>query len=272
MGNCTPSTRTGCEIQCDHLLSEMQHECLGPKEGQNFESDLKDSQAMLNHLLLRASEEGAVEAIIACVERGAYVETRRPFAMSPDGDFSAEAFDIGLTPLMYAAQNGYSAACEALITAKANVNSEDEDGLRPLHFAAMGGNVEVCQLLMQHGADPHSKDLEDRTALDMVPMIDRTTRAQQDLWEEIFVPSTAAVKAGTVVTSGPSAATDAGSCAHQRTVCSDAEDPGFIEVGSPKSVPSDTTADACKGAAEKKKGADLEQSSSENSWRRPTAI
>mmetsp|Transcript_73048 Transcript_73048/g.152526 ORF Transcript_73048/g.152526 Transcript_73048/m.152526 type:complete len:251 (+) Transcript_73048:111-863(+) len=181
MGNCTGNIT--CE--CDNL-QEMQHVCLGAKDSKHFETELNDSQAMLNHLLLRASDEGSLEAVKACIDRGAYLETRRPFAMSPDGDFNPQAIDLGLTPLMYAAQSGYFAACEELLLAKADVNAEDEDGLTPLHFAAMAASQEVCVLLLQFGANSEALDIEDRTPLELVPPLDRVTKQQQEAWRTVF--------------------------------------------------------------------------------------
>merc|ERR1719378_1349508 len=49
-----------------------------------LDGDVKDSKAMTNHKLLRAAKIGNVAEIRTMVNRGAYMETRRPFIMTPE--------------------------------------------------------------------------------------------------------------------------------------------------------------------------------------------
>jgi ankyrin repeat protein len=58
---------------------------------------------------------------------------------------------LGFTPLMWAAVLGNEPACEALITAGANVNAPSRFG-NVLAYAELGGNVNVVRLLFRHGA------------------------------------------------------------------------------------------------------------------------
>merc|ERR550532_3700550 len=124
---------------------------------------------MVNHRLLVASRDDNISEIKRAVEQGAFLETRRPFVMRPKPPSSMGALmeasgkkrkapREGLTPLMYAAQNGSVAGTRLLLEARAQVAARDEDGLRPLHFAAGAGVVEVCKLLLESGADKAAAD------------------------------------------------------------------------------------------------------------------
>merc|ERR1712147_569364 len=100
---------------------------------------------MINHLLLRATKEGNEEDLEAALAKGAFLETRRPFLMTPESSAEQDTIlvlrGVGLTPLMYASQAGYTHIVLRLIKAGAEVNAEEEDGLRPLHFAASAGEL-----------------------------------------------------------------------------------------------------------------------------------
>lgn len=190
-GHCTAVPKTSCPHGCDRTV-EFHTLCLGPDSGVSYlESgllgDLRDSHAMMNHLLLKAAQEGCVEAILACIDRGANVETRRPFAMSPDAGVSPDEACRGLTPLMYAAQNGNYDACKVLLELFADANAEDEDGMRPLHFAAAAGSMALCGLLLDYKADIHAQDVEGRVAFDMLPLEDVLTRREVQAWREVLL-------------------------------------------------------------------------------------
>jgi ankyrin repeat protein len=60
----------------------------------------------------------------------------------------------GLTPLAYAAENGYFDLAEALLAKGADPTSGGNDGLTPLHRAAGGGNAAAVRLLLNTGVDP----------------------------------------------------------------------------------------------------------------------
>lgn len=154
------------------------------------DGDVRDSQAMTNHKLLKAAREGHVENIHKMLERGAFIETRRPFVMTPESaatsDSSLQTRGTGLTPLMYAAQGGYERACEALLAEGACVNAEDEDGMRPLHFAAFSGSSETCSILLSSGADLTALDDEGRRAIEHVTPGDATTPAERRSWENLL--------------------------------------------------------------------------------------
>merc|ERR1712187_893603 len=109
---------------------------------------------MGNQKLLAASRDNDVEGIRRAVEDGAYLETRRPFVMRPKPPSSG--FDPignagkkrktpkeGLTPLMYAAQNGSIEAARLLLDARAQIGARDEEGVQPLHLAAGTASYDV---------------------------------------------------------------------------------------------------------------------------------
>uniref|UniRef100_A0A7S4SZU7 Uncharacterized protein n=1 Tax=Alexandrium monilatum TaxID=311494 RepID=A0A7S4SZU7_9DINO len=152
----------------------------------------RDSQALVNHKLLKAAREGSIPLIRTALEAGASLETRRPFVMTLDTaaatptDPSNQTCGIGLTPLMVASEEGYTAAVEFLIMKRASVNAEDEDGMRPLHFAAFAGCPETCRALIRGGADPHAADIDGRSAMDHVPPQSAATPAERTRWRVIL--------------------------------------------------------------------------------------
>lgn len=90
--------------------------------------------------LIRAAEEGNVEAIRTLLDSGADPNDAR-------GD--------GLTPLHLASLNGHTEAARILLAAGADVGPESRIGAyTPLHLAARGGHPDVVELLLASGADP----------------------------------------------------------------------------------------------------------------------
>mmetsp|Transcript_26823 Transcript_26823/g.74909 ORF Transcript_26823/g.74909 Transcript_26823/m.74909 type:complete len:214 (+) Transcript_26823:59-700(+) len=140
---------------------------IDPNDPLYLEGDLRGTEAMTNHNLLVACRDGVFEGVVAALNRGADVETRRPFAVTPDGSsLEVKGRGPGLTPLMYAAQGGFVAICKELLRAKADPNAEEIDGLRPLHFAAGAKSFEACELLIKHGAETCAQDDGGNTAFD----------------------------------------------------------------------------------------------------------
>mmetsp|Transcript_21915 Transcript_21915/g.46576 ORF Transcript_21915/g.46576 Transcript_21915/m.46576 type:complete len:211 (-) Transcript_21915:124-756(-) len=157
----------------------------------------KDSKGMVNHKLLVACRDDDVIGIQKAIQEGAYFETRRPFVMRPKPPTTVGALmegsgkqrrapREGLTPLMYAAQNGSASAAKLLIEARAQVTARDEDGMRPLHFAAAAGSIEVCSLLLRGGAEKEQADDEGRRPIDYVPEGSRVMRVEREQWEALL--------------------------------------------------------------------------------------
>jgi len=154
--------------------------------------DSRDSQALINHTLLKASREGDVAKIKQAIGRKAFLESRRPFVVTPEAT-SKQAFDIiqnsrgsGLTALMYASQGGYGSAMETLVIANANVEAQDEDGMRPLHFAASSGCAEACRVLIKAGADPTAQDDEGRLPVALLPQENTLNVKDRSIWETLL--------------------------------------------------------------------------------------
>jgi len=159
------------------------------------EGDLHNSKAMINHKLLAAARDGDIAGIQRSVERGAFVDIRRPFFVAPESSLpraqSATTSphslrDTGLTPLMYAAHGGHEKACELLLDLRACIDAQDEDGMTPLHFAASAGSSEACRVLINAGTDVNARDDDDQTPLQHVPQRCLLCTADKHLWETIF--------------------------------------------------------------------------------------
>mmetsp|Transcript_12388 Transcript_12388/g.15414 ORF Transcript_12388/g.15414 Transcript_12388/m.15414 type:complete len:242 (+) Transcript_12388:126-851(+) len=161
----------------------------------NIYSATEDPRCVLNQQLLAASRENDIGALKLAIAEGAYLETRRPFLMRPKppnaweqdpfGNSKKRGPKEGMTPLMYASQNGSVAAVRLLLQARANVAANDEDGMRPLHFAAQSASQEVCCLLVQRGANVSVTDDEGKKPKDFLPS-DELYGSNALQWQELF--------------------------------------------------------------------------------------
>ena len=80
---------------------------------------------------------------------------------APDG-----ADPSGLTPLIMAADRGYTELAVVLMDAGANVNARMNVGWTPLLDAARRGNLELTKILLQRGADIDAT-IKGNTAIDL---------------------------------------------------------------------------------------------------------
>lgn len=93
----------------------------------------------INEELLAASRKGEVEAVRALLAKGADVNTKTTY---------------GVTPLFYAASRGHAEVVKVLLERGAEVNVKDKFyGMKPLGWAASKGYAEVVRLLLDKGAD-----------------------------------------------------------------------------------------------------------------------
>ncbi|MCY4384579.1 MAG: ankyrin repeat domain-containing protein [Nitrospinae bacterium] len=74
----------------------------------------------------------------------------------------------GWTPLMYAADKGYTLLVPPLLKAGAKPNLQAADGATALFIAALHGRSGIVELLMTAGADPRIKGPKGKTTLDVV--------------------------------------------------------------------------------------------------------
>ena len=71
----------------------------------------------------------------------------------------------GMTPLLYAARDGRTAAARRLIDAGADIEKPDGNGIRPLLMAVLNNNLDVARLLLAKGADVNADDFWGRSPL-----------------------------------------------------------------------------------------------------------
>jgi len=100
---------------------------------------------------LQAAKTGDKAKIVAGLEEGVASET---------------VDEQGVSALMMAASVGSAETCEVLLTKSANVNYAEPTNKRtPLMFAAQGGFTDVVKVLVGAKADPLQVDSEGQTAL-----------------------------------------------------------------------------------------------------------
>ena len=72
----------------------------------------------------------------------------------------------GLTPLLFAAREGYAASVTALLTAGADINQVSAgDHTSPLLIATINGHFDLAKMLLEKGASPQSASENNATAL-----------------------------------------------------------------------------------------------------------
>eukprot|EP00929_Paragymnodinium_shiwhaense_P105374 TRINITY_DN70359_c0_g1_i1.p1 TRINITY_DN70359_c0_g1~~TRINITY_DN70359_c0_g1_i1.p1 ORF type:complete len:216 (-),score=50.95 TRINITY_DN70359_c0_g1_i1:197-844(-) len=145
-----------------------------------------DRQATVDHLLLKAAQEGDLSSLATQLARGALPDTRQPYFVRPQKMKILGDRGKGLTALMYCAQAGHLEAVKLLLDAQANVSSEDEDGLQALHFAAQAGAYDVGRLLVERGADPLAQDDFGSSAIEMLPREVTRCKSACRQWYELL--------------------------------------------------------------------------------------
>eukprot|EP00434_Breviolum_minutum_P007685 symbB.v1.2.006779.t1/scaffold396.1/size242164/6 len=134
-------------------------------------------------LLHVAAYFGHEDAVKALVKRGAKLEAKTKFGLTPlsqaarNGqvricelllDFKADANSAtkqGRSTLQQAAHQGHKNVVELLLARRADPNSKDEKGVTPLHSAALSGFGDMVEVLLSYGADPFMRQSDDLTAL-----------------------------------------------------------------------------------------------------------
>jgi len=96
--------------------------------------------------LLLAAGEGDTSKVKALLSIGAEVNFSQPYE--------------GVTPLMYAAQNGHLRTVEILIDSGANVNAMPYNKVNALLGACIAGHVFVADTLILNGADINTQNLQ----------------------------------------------------------------------------------------------------------------
>jgi len=137
-----------------------------PRDGQEWEEDDSfdvnrdftqdpefDGMKLAARLLVRMCEAGNLTVSAELIQAKADVDMPEP--------------EIGVTPLVAAANSGHVDICKYLFRKGASVNSEVQDGTGrvALHAAAQMGYASVVQLLLEQRADPRVADLVKATPL-----------------------------------------------------------------------------------------------------------
>ncbi len=91
-------------------------------------------------------------------------------ALAAGADANARGGKRGWTPLMYAADKGYTLLVPPLLKAGAKPNLRAADGATALFIAALRGQTEIIELLMKWGADPSIRGAKGRTAVEVARM------------------------------------------------------------------------------------------------------
>jgi ankyrin repeat protein len=111
-----------------------------------------------------AARLGKADVVSALVGRGADVEVRTSYAtVSEIAKSSVYPFHAGLTALMLAGRDVDT--MRALLEAKADVNAVDDQGFTPLMHAAQGGYTTAVSILHDGGAALELKNCDRMTAL-----------------------------------------------------------------------------------------------------------
>lgn len=106
-----------------------------------------DGMTLASKCLVRLCEQGNLTVAAELIQAKADLNLPEP--------------DIGVTPLIAAANAGHLDVCKYLIRKSADISAEVRDGTRrtALHAAALMGYASVVQLLLDKGANPKVEDL-----------------------------------------------------------------------------------------------------------------
>jgi ankyrin repeat protein len=107
-------------------------------------------QKILNDLLFEAADKGNTDDVLKQLLKGA--------------DVNSKTYE-GITPLMYAAQNGHLEVAEILIHNGADVNARPADGVTALIAATRFNHEDVIDTLIHYGALMNVKTNDSATAL-----------------------------------------------------------------------------------------------------------
>ncbi len=137
----------------------------------------------LGEQLIQAAKKGLLDEVRLLVERGASVDSRGTWGMTPlmwaaskghgkvvrllldrGADVNAQASNSS-TALMWTAFAGHRHLVKLLLDRGARINDQSNCGRTALISAAFNGHDEVVSLLLDEGADPEIKDGEGREAL-----------------------------------------------------------------------------------------------------------
>eukprot|EP00808_Paulinella_micropora_P018328 g78737.t1 len=140
------------------------------------------------------ARQGSASELPDAAEKGDVDRIRELLAQSVDVDLEARDRD-GRTALMSAARESHVAVAEALLQAKAALNTQNNDGVTALMHAGYWGRTEVAALLLKAKADMTLKNGNGRTALDCAREGNKTKAAALlEQYEQVLAPACASCR------------------------------------------------------------------------------
>jgi ankyrin repeat protein len=120
----------------------------------------KDGKTLLDLALSRPDSKVHMESAGLLIRAGAYSAAPLFAYIAPAIRTSNVNLRIGdgITPLHYAARQGYTGLIAYLLDRDADVNMKTAAGSTPLHEAAMNGYLTSMEMLIAHGADVNAQD------------------------------------------------------------------------------------------------------------------
>lgn len=119
-------------------------------------------KTLLDLALNRPDSRTHMEAAEILIRAGGYSANPLFFYLAPAVRSSNYNIRVGegVTPLHYAARQGYTGLIEYLLDREADVNVKTNSGTTPLHEAAMSGDISSMKMLIAKGADVNAQDVK----------------------------------------------------------------------------------------------------------------
>jgi ankyrin repeat protein len=130
---------------------------------------LKDNQGKtaLDLALERTDSAAHAETAEQLILAGAYSENPIfPYFASAvrSSNYNLRGSD-GISPLHFAAREGYSGIVSLLLAKEADINIKSASGTTPLHEAARSGNISIMETLLAEGAEVNAQDAKGNSVL-----------------------------------------------------------------------------------------------------------
>ncbi len=119
-----------------------------------------DRNNLISLALARPDSQIHMEAAEMLIRAGSYSASPLFSYLAPavrSANYSLRVGD-GITPLHYAARQGYTGLTAFLLDRGADVNAKTAAGSTPLHEAAMSGSLSCMEMLIEAGADVNAQD------------------------------------------------------------------------------------------------------------------